>query len=49
MEGPKVNLVVFNCGEHPMIGCGKLQGEIYCHEVTRISRKGATLVCNAIQ
>jgi len=41
MEGPKVKLVVFNCGEVPTTRSGKTQGEIYsyyCHEVPGIGR-----------
>jgi len=38
MEGPKVKIVVFNRGEVATTHSGKEQGEIYCHEVPRISR-----------
>jgi len=37
MEGPKVKIVVFNRREVPTTRSGKEQGEIYCHEVPKIS------------
>jgi len=37
MEGPKVEIVVFNRGEVPTTRSGK-EGEIYCHKVPKISR-----------
>jgi len=38
MEGPNVKIVVFNREEVPTTRSGKEQGEIYRHEVPKISR-----------
>jgi len=38
MEGPKVKIVAFNCGEVPTTRSGKEQGKIYCPEVPKIGQ-----------
>jgi len=38
MEGPRVKILAFSCGEVPTTLSGRKQGENCCHEVPKIDQ-----------